>query len=149
MTNGSGKRSIKAKYKFALSILIVFLLSACASQAPNASPPPPTPTPTQIEREYWPTDGWRTSTPEEQGLDSEQLVEMMDYLQEQNSFTIHSLLIIHNGYLVTEAYFYPFYQDALHDLASATKSFTSSLSWERSGCKRSRAQCIETVQALI
>jgi CubicO group peptidase (beta-lactamase class C family) len=60
-------------------------------------------------------------------MDSEQLAETMDYLQKQNSFTIHSLLIIRNGYIVTDAYFYPFAQDSLHDLASATKSFTSSL----------------------
>lgn len=60
-------------------------------------------------------------------MDSEQLAELMDYLQGQNSFTIHSLLIIRNGYIVTDAYFYPFAPDALHELASATKSFTSSL----------------------
>ena len=51
----------------------------------------------------------------------------MDYIQEQNSFTIHSLLIIRNGYIVTDAYFYPFAQGYLHGLASATKSLTSSL----------------------
>jgi CubicO group peptidase (beta-lactamase class C family) len=60
-------------------------------------------------------------------MDSEQLAELMDYLQGQNSFTIHSLLIIRNGYIVTDAIFYPFAQDSLHDLASATKSFMSTL----------------------
>jgi len=139
-TNGSEKRSMKTKYRFVLSILLVLLLGACASQTPNASPPPPTATPvpptaiatptdapSPIERDYWPTEGWRTSTPEEQGLDSEQLAELMDYLQGQNSFTIHSLLIIRNGHIVTDAYFHPFAQDSLHDLASATKSFMSTL----------------------
>jgi CubicO group peptidase (beta-lactamase class C family) len=51
----------------------------------------------------------------------------MDYLQGTRSFTIHSLLIIRNGYILTDAYFYPFAEDSLHDLASATKSFTSTL----------------------
>jgi len=61
-------------------------------------------------------------------MDSELLAEMMDYLREQSAFDIHSLLIIRNGYMVTDAYFYPFAQSrSLHDLASATKSFTSSL----------------------
>ncbi len=61
-------------------------------------------------------------------MDSELLAEMMDYLQEQNGFNIHSLLIIRNGHVVTDAYFYPFAQSrSLHDLASATKSFTSTL----------------------
>jgi CubicO group peptidase (beta-lactamase class C family) len=61
-------------------------------------------------------------------MDSELLAEAMDYLQEQRGFNIHSLLVIRNGYMVTDAYFYPFAQSrSLHDLASATKSFTSSL----------------------
>jgi CubicO group peptidase (beta-lactamase class C family) len=52
----------------------------------------------------------------------------MDYLQEQRGFNVHSLLVIRNGYMVTDAYFYPFAQSrSLHYLASATKSFTSSL----------------------
>ena len=121
--------------------LMVLLLSACTSQTANPSPPPPTVTPvpptavatpsvapTPNGPDYWPTEGWRTSTPEEQGMDSELLVEAMDYLQEQKGFNIHSLLVIRNGYMVTDAYFYPFAQSrSLHDLASATKSFTSSL----------------------
>ena len=60
-------------------------------------------------------------------MDSERLAELIDYLQEQNNFDIHSLLIIRNGYIVTDAYFYPFAPDELHELASTTKSFTSSL----------------------
>jgi CubicO group peptidase (beta-lactamase class C family) len=60
-------------------------------------------------------------------MDSEQLAEMMDYLQGSTGFTIHSLLIIRNGNIVTDATFYPYAQNSLHDLASATKSFTSSL----------------------
>jgi len=126
------RHAILFRLMLALSLCTV-LLSACnqtapttatATQAPTPTPPP---TPTQIERDYWPTDGWRISTPEEQGLDSEQLAEIIDYLQGQNSIDIHSLMIIRNGYIVTDTYFYPFAQDSLHDLASATKSFTSTL----------------------
>ena len=129
MANGSEKRR-KTMYRIILSILLVLILGACASQTPNASPPPSTatlvpPTPAPIERDYWPTEGWRTSTPEEQGMDSEQLTEVLDYLQRR--LGIHSLLIIRNGYIVTDAYFYPFSQGSLHDLASATKSFMSTL----------------------
>ena len=43
------------------------------------------------------------------------------------TFNIHSLLIVRNGHVVTDAYFYPFAEGWLHDLASVTKSFTSSL----------------------
>jgi len=75
---------------------------------------------------YWPTEGWRTSTPEQQGLDSEKLVELLDYVQEKD-INIHSLLIIRNGYVVTDVYFYPSANGSVHDVASVTKSFTGAL----------------------
>jgi hypothetical protein len=127
-TNGSGRGKVTSKYVCPLSILLVFLLGACASQAPTA---PPAPTPTvaapPIASDYWPTEGWRTTTPEEQGMDSQRLAEAMEYLQEQDDFNIHSLLIIRNGYIVADAYFHPFAQGSLHDIASVTKSFMSTL----------------------
>ena len=75
---------------------------------------------------YWPTTGWQTSTPEQQGMDSEKLAEALDFLQEED-VNIHSLLIIRNGYVVTDAYFYPFANGSVHDVASVTKSFTATL----------------------
>jgi CubicO group peptidase (beta-lactamase class C family) len=60
-------------------------------------------------------------------MDSEKLAELMDYLQIQKSIDIHNLLIIRNGYRVLDAYFYPHEPHMLHDLASATKSFMSTL----------------------
>lgn len=75
---------------------------------------------------YWPTEGWKTSTPEQQGMDSEKLVEALDYIKEED-IRIHSLLIIRNGYVITDAYFYPFAGGSIHDTASVTKSFTSTL----------------------
>jgi hypothetical protein len=54
-------------------------------------------------RDYWPTDGWRYSTPEEQGMDNDTLTEMMDLIEEQE-YPIHSVLVIKNGYAVFEEY---------------------------------------------
>ncbi|HEY3024554.1 MAG TPA: serine hydrolase [Pyrinomonadaceae bacterium] len=75
---------------------------------------------------YWPAKEWRTSTPEEQGLDSEKLREALDYIR-QHSVSIHSLLIVRNGYVVLDAYFFPYNQRDPHDVASVTKSITSTL----------------------
>lgn len=75
---------------------------------------------------YWPTDGWRTTTPESQGLDSEELVKAFDFIRE-NKINIHSMLIIRNGYVVLDAIFYPYTRGTVHDLASVTKSVTSAL----------------------
>jgi len=78
------------------------------------------------KRTYWPTKGWQASTPEEQGVDSELLARACDFIME-NELHIHSMLIIRHGYIVADVYFHPFNPNTLHDLASCTKSFTSTL----------------------
>ena len=76
---------------------------------------------------YWPTQGWRTSTPEEQGLDSVKLAEMLQAIQKQNT-QIDSLLVIRNGSVLLDAYFYNPYDGTFpHDLASVTKSVMTTL----------------------
>lgn len=75
---------------------------------------------------YWPTEGWRTSTPEEQGFNSAKLAEGLQDLQEGN-VGINSLLIIRNGYVLLDAYFDPYDGSFPHKLASVTKSVTTTL----------------------
>ena len=75
---------------------------------------------------YWPTQAWRTSTPEEQGMDSARLAQMLDSIRQEH-LSLHSLLIIRNGYIVSETYFEPFRQESRHELYSCTKSFISTL----------------------
>lgn len=75
---------------------------------------------------YWPTHLWRTSTPEAQGFDSETLARALQTIRERKS-PIHSLLIERNGYLILDTYFFPFKDGEKHDIASATKSITSTL----------------------
>jgi CubicO group peptidase (beta-lactamase class C family) len=95
-----------------LILQMVFIAPAFAEGAPQA---------------YYPGDeGWRTCTPEEQGVDSRLLLEMFQTVQREK-VPIHSALIIRNGYLICEAYFQPFHRDTPHNLFSATKSFTSTL----------------------
>jgi len=97
-----------------ISILVVLSWLGVVTSAAAESP------------DYWPTDGWRTSTPEEQGMDSERLAEALGFCQEAD-VNIHSLLVVRNGYIVADAYFYPFSAGSKHDVASVTKSFTSTL----------------------
>jgi CubicO group peptidase (beta-lactamase class C family) len=75
---------------------------------------------------YWPTHAWRSSTPEEQGFDSAKLAEALLTMREQNIY-IHSLLIIRNGAVVVDAYFYPYDGTTVHDQASVTKSVMTTL----------------------
>ena len=77
--------------------------------------------------EYWPTEGWRTSTPEEQDMDSTKLDQMMEYIDEQN-LTIESVVVVRNGYIVFEEYpGFLYDQDMPHVVHSITKSFVSAL----------------------
>src|SRR3989304_393220 len=108
------------------------LLAGCGpTEQPTATPPeptaPPTATPTPpLASNYWPTRGWRTSTPEAQGMDSGTLVRMLQYIKNQH-IDIRSMVIVRNGYVVAEVYYHPFLPDVKNLLASATKSFTSAL----------------------
>jgi CubicO group peptidase (beta-lactamase class C family) len=73
---------------------------------------------------YWPDQIWRTCSPEKQGLQSAELVKLFDYVTEKN-IALNSIIIIRNGYMILEAYFYPYQKNVIHDVASVTKSITS------------------------
>jgi CubicO group peptidase (beta-lactamase class C family) len=59
-------------------------------------------------------------------MDSVVLAGMFDYIAEQEA-EVHSVLVVRNGAMVLEAYFYPYNQNREHPLASCTKSFLSAL----------------------
>jgi CubicO group peptidase (beta-lactamase class C family) len=73
---------------------------------------------------YWPTSGWRTSTPEDQGMHSAKLNDMLEKTL-QEKYNIDSITVIRNGSMVLDAYFYPFKKDSKHIIHSCTKSITS------------------------
>ena len=75
--------------------------------------------------EYWPTEEWQTSSAESQGMNSEQLQQIDEYVKEKLPFTT-SILIVRNGYIVFEEY-YSREKGDLRALQSATKSITSAL----------------------
>jgi CubicO group peptidase (beta-lactamase class C family) len=73
------------------------------------------------EPDYWPTAGWQSATPESQGMDSGLLAQMVEQVNTTGT-RIHSVIVIRNGYLVTEAYFHPYTQDTKVHVQSVTKS---------------------------
>lgn len=77
--------------------------------------------------DYWPTDDWLVSTPEEQGMRSELLTQMMDTIHELD-LNVQSFLLIRHGYIIFEEYPDPWYhENRTHFLASVTKSFMAGL----------------------
>ena len=87
------------------------------------------------ETTYYPTNTWRTSTPEEQGMDSEKLVELLKFVNteeftEYSGFeydVVDSILVIRNGYAVMDTYFYPFTSEDTNHIFSCSKSVISLL----------------------
>lgn len=95
----------------ACALLMVFALATTGVRAENT---------------YWPGATWRTSSPEAQGLDSTSLSKAFAYIR-LHELPIHSLLIVRNGYVVLDAYFFPYAKGERHDVASVTKSVTATL----------------------
>jgi CubicO group peptidase (beta-lactamase class C family) len=102
---------------------VILLCTACSTPSGNdaATTIEAAPTP-----DYWPTDGWRTSTPEEQGIDSQQAAELLATIGKRE-LAIDSLLVIRNGYLVLEANVDPYSAHVRHMIHSCTKSIVSAL----------------------
>ena len=75
---------------------------------------------------HYPAQGWQVSTPEEQGMGSRVLVEMVEHVQNK-SLHIDSILIVRNGYMVLDTYFWPFSKKDKHIIHSCTKSIMSAL----------------------
>ena len=98
-----------ALYILGISITLVFFYSYSAASANT-----------------YPREGWQISTPEEQGMRSQMLAEMMEHIK-KNSFNIHSILIIRNGHMVLDAYFWPHSTGLKHIIHSCTKSVMSAL----------------------
>lgn len=112
--------------RFVVLLCIINVILAGCSSSPSTASPSTVPTLTPAAGTYWPTEAWRTSAPEEQGMDSQKLAQLLDVIQQQH-LNLHSLLIIRNGYLVSETYFGVYQQDTRHELYSCTKSFVSTL----------------------
>ncbi|MCJ7622064.1 MAG: beta-lactamase family protein, partial [Anaerolineaceae bacterium] len=73
-----------------------------------------------------PTGSWETSTPEEQGMDSALLAEMLAEV-EAEGHEIDSIMVVRNGYMVLDAYIDPFQAGSKHIIHSCTKSIVSAL----------------------
>lgn len=96
---------------FLLLVILTFALISCVN------------TPA---RDYWPTQNWQTASPESLGFDSEKLAAAINTMKSDGT-AIHSLTIIRYGKILLDFYFYPYDGTTLHDVASVTKSVTTTL----------------------
>lgn len=109
--------------------LLVMIIASCAHSetiTETAIPEVIETAATEPEEAYWPTNSWRESAPAEQGMDGVLLQKMLEEIDEQR-LNIDSLVVVRNGYIVTEKYYSPYEQDTLHGIYSVTKSVVSAL----------------------
>jgi CubicO group peptidase (beta-lactamase class C family) len=106
---------VKARHWIPLLLLFFFVPISAVTPLPESDMTPP-------ELDYWPTDGWRTSSPEAQDMNSQVLDLLYDELHSLK-LCYNSFIVVRHGYIVFETYPSPIYdQDRLHFLASTTKS---------------------------
>ena len=106
-------------------LFIVFAL-ALAGCRPTFQSPTPLAFKQGSTGTYWPTQDWRASTPEQQGMDSALLAQAVAKVKE-DSISLFSLLVIRNGYIVSETYFQGAGAGERREIYSVSKSFTSTL----------------------
>jgi CubicO group peptidase (beta-lactamase class C family) len=105
--------------------LVGMLVVGCTQPAPTAAPSSLPELPS-ARSSYWPTSGWRTSSPAAQGMDPHKLTLLLQAVQ-QEQLNLHSLLIIRNGSIVSETYFQSYTAQTPHELDSVTKSVMATL----------------------
>jgi CubicO group peptidase (beta-lactamase class C family) len=78
----------------------------------------------QEKGQSWPTKEWQTSSPEDQGMDSNELASLIDF---GASHGMDSLLVVRHGKIVGEAYYAPFRIGLKHRVNSVTKAVVGTL----------------------
>jgi CubicO group peptidase (beta-lactamase class C family) len=102
---------------FLVLIIAAVIFPACSTRQPTIEVP---------QASYFPTQGWQTSTPEEQGFDSAKVAEGLQAMRD-TGINIHSLTVIRNDQMILDAYFYPYDGSTYHEIASVTKSVMTTL----------------------
>jgi CubicO group peptidase (beta-lactamase class C family) len=102
-----------------ISIVLVAMLVLTGPKGTSVGAEPKSP-------DYWPTQGWLLSSPEEQGMDSKRLADLVQEILDKHH-NIDNITIVRNGFIVLDVYFHPFQEDSKHIIHSCTKSITSAL----------------------
>lgn len=138
MQNIDQSSYIKTMCRFtSAKLLILFIFLSCAQSCVTDKTPIGS---SQYEIPQQTDDGWETASLASVNMDENPLLNLLNKLNTFDDHRIHSLVIIKNGKLVFEEYFpgekfnlaqftgeNGFDMHDTHNLASATKSFTSAL----------------------
>jgi len=115
----------------ALLLIILFLCTTMSSfstvSGQSGTDEVVPPSQKNAPRDYWPTEGWRSSTPQEHGMNNETLYDMVRLIDAQD-YPVLSIVIVKDGYIVFEQYLSEYLTAQYHHLLhSVTKSFAGTL----------------------
>lgn len=113
----------RQKYKAFIWIMICLFVS-CAPRA-NRWGFPQHEYSYQIPQET--DDGWQISSLHAEGVDPDKINDLFSDILNKRFKNIHSVLLVKNGKLVLEEYFYGYERDSKHEMHSVSKSITSIL----------------------
>ena len=110
--------SCRQKYSAIFCMMLCFFLS-CAPRANRWGLP-------QYKYTYQvpakAEDGWEIAALYEEGIDSGKIDELIRSILNKRFKNIHSVLLVRNGKLVLDEYFYGYDLDTKHELHSVSKS---------------------------
>lgn len=106
---------LRTIFIFLLLVSITFFSGVFPNQFVDSS---------SVSLTYFPTDEWRTASPEDVGINPSKLDSMYQTIIDQN-MGIDSIHIVRHGYLVYEQYFDYYNYTTLHQMWSTTKSIAS------------------------
>jgi CubicO group peptidase (beta-lactamase class C family) len=107
---------VATMHRLTNALLAILLATSALLSAPLATAQQPT--------QPWPTRGWATSSPEEQGMSSERLARLVEFGAVND---MDSVLVTRHGRIVLEATYAPFRAGLKHHVYSSTKSVVSTL----------------------
>lgn len=79
-----------------------------------------------MQRDYWPTQEWRTTDPARVGIDPEKFLDLEQMIKSQYR-NINGIVVARKGYIVFERYYNGYGPLDAHHVASVTKSVISAL----------------------
>ena len=109
---------------FSFLFILVIVIVSCTHQPPrvNRSGLPQREYSYRIPEKF--ADGWETSSLEEEGVNLEKIAKLIEDILNEKYKNVHSVLLVANGKLILEEYFYDFHLERPHQIRSATKSIS-------------------------
>jgi CubicO group peptidase (beta-lactamase class C family) len=101
-------------YMYIIGLTLMIIMTGCSPMTGELDP---------AADSEWP---WEAVTPESQGIQSEDLVRMVEYIEEYN-LAIHSIIIYKDGTIPFETYFDSYSTQLSHNLKSTSKGVISAL----------------------